>query len=307
MKGKCCQSKRWHGSREHGGEGAAVRRQRQHKEVENEIFRIAGEVDMGGHEDESEIYEESRSGDGEQESTKLYSKVSIQKERELWLLKEMFQEAVWSSTNLKGKSSWSRKSCAIQPDGDRTRKLHAEWSSVHDKIVHREGIIKELKEQLEKDEIHEQEAKDKREEAAYRKACKLETLQEESEHIEELQEEPKRMDAKMCRRLSGRTLPTGSGSPQANDEFWLLLINNICKEQAGCKYVRGLPFVHRASGGTVGATLPKALLGSIFGTTGAGSEAKRGNATDRRTGYHAKPGSNVALDGVVTTTCSPGC
>ena len=54
-----------------------------------------------------------------------------------------------------------RKSCAIQSDGDRTQKLHSEWSSVHDKIVHRKGIIKELQEQLEKDEIHEQEAREK--------------------------------------------------------------------------------------------------------------------------------------------------
>ena len=45
------------------------------------IFRNAGEVNMGGHEDESERYEESRSGDGEQESTKLYSKEAIQKDK----------------------------------------------------------------------------------------------------------------------------------------------------------------------------------------------------------------------------------
>ena len=48
---KCCRNKLLHGSREHGGEGAAVRRRRQHRELEAGGFRMAEEVEVGGNEE----------------------------------------------------------------------------------------------------------------------------------------------------------------------------------------------------------------------------------------------------------------
>ena len=63
-------------------------------------------------------------------------------------------EAVWSSMILKKNGSlcalinnfkWlDQKEYAIQSEGDRTQNQHSEWTSVHDKIAHKEGNIKKL-------------------------------------------------------------------------------------------------------------------------------------------------------------------
>ena len=115
-------------------------------------------------------------------------KEDVQNERQV----TMFQnKSTWSSMILKKNGSLERmenkrkwleqKDYAIRSEGDHRPKLHSEWTSVHDKIAHKEAYIKKLQEQLEKDDKHVQETRDKWETTECRKACKLEKLDKESQ------------------------------------------------------------------------------------------------------------------------------
>ena len=122
-----------------------------------------------------------------------------------------------------------QKQYALMSDGARTQKWHSEASSVHGKIVHREGIIKKLEEQMEKDERHVQEIKEMWDKAVYLRNCKLGKLEDGSRTLQSCRKGLRRIDAKVYRVLSGRTLHSGMVPPEPSPDEFGADQQNLCR------------------------------------------------------------------------------
>ena len=76
----------------------------------------------------------------------------IQKERQILLLeKKSMEGSVVIGDFQRERLVVEQKEHAIQPEGNWTQKIHSEWTSVHDKIAHKEEKTKKPREQLDKE------------------------------------------------------------------------------------------------------------------------------------------------------------
>ena len=119
-----------------------------------EVFRIVEEAE--GDEGESERLGDSRSGNRERGSAVMHTRKKCKKKGGFDCLTWCEWKAVLLSIilagnrslgKLKSKLEWlEQEEHAVKSKAGRTHWLHLERSSVHERIVHGEGIIKKLQE-----------------------------------------------------------------------------------------------------------------------------------------------------------------
>ena len=119
----------------------------------------------------------------------------------------------------------------FQTEGDRNNRLYAEWTSVHDKIQHREQkIIDGLKAKLFS-------SADKKSKAEFREGCLETQVLDETQNIAELHEDLIGVDAILFRRVDGSNMPGVEGKQEGTtDALDEQIVKTVCAHSHHFKF-----------------------------------------------------------------------